>query len=69
MSRISDLCKYYNVGKDTIVNLLRYFPEYGEVVDNLSYKLNDTQIVIIDDFFKSDRDTFEAASKIQYRKS
>lgn len=67
MPRISDICKYYNVGKDTIVSLLRYFPEYGEVIDSLSYKLNDTQIVIIDDFFKSDRVLLEDASKILFR--
>ena len=36
MSRISDICKYYNVGKDTIVNLLRYFPEYGRVIVSVS---------------------------------
>ena len=68
MSRISDICKYYNVGKDTIVNLLRYFPEYGRVIDSLSYKLNDTQIVIIDNFFKRDRRILEAASKILFRR-
>ena len=68
MSRISDICKYYNVGKDTIVNLLRYFPEYGRVIDSLSYKLNDTQIVIIDNFFKRDRRILEAASKILLRR-
>lgn len=67
MSRISDICKFYNVGKDTIVNLLRFFPEYGEVIDSLSYKLNDTQMVIIDNFFKNDRVILEDASKIRFR--
>ena len=68
MSRISDICKYYNVGKDTIIKLLRYFPEYGKVIDSLSYKLNDTQMVIIDNFFKRDRKQLEAASKIVFRR-